>query len=101
MYCCRRPPKSSKLERQRRKGRQPEWYVSYLIVHHFDHCPHGVHLISSRPSLQAAFIGAMAIADLVKTTLGPKGMVSPACLLCDGLPEMHERVRPDSAIYDP
>ena len=26
--------------------------------------------------LQAAFIGAMAIADLVKTTLGPKGMVS-------------------------
>jgi hypothetical protein len=25
--------------------------------------------------LQAAFIGAMAIADLVKTKLGPKGMV--------------------------
>jgi chaperonin GroEL (HSP60 family) len=25
--------------------------------------------------LQAAFIGAVAIADLVKTTLGPKGMV--------------------------
>jgi chaperonin GroEL (HSP60 family) len=25
--------------------------------------------------LQAAFIGAMSIADLVKTTLGPKGMV--------------------------
>ncbi|RRT48786.1 hypothetical protein BHE74_00022005, partial [Ensete ventricosum] len=24
--------------------------------------------------LQASFIGAMAIADLVKTTLGPKGM---------------------------
>lgn len=24
---------------------------------------------------QASFIGAMAIADLVKTTLGPKGMV--------------------------
>ena len=26
--------------------------------------------------LQASFVGAMAIADLVKTTLGPKGMVS-------------------------
>lgn len=26
-------------------------------------------------SLQASFVGAMAIADLVKTTLGPKGMV--------------------------
>lgn len=25
---------------------------------------------------QASFVGAMAIADLVKTTLGPKGMVS-------------------------
>lgn len=25
--------------------------------------------------LQASFVGAMAIADLVKTTLGPKGMV--------------------------
>ena len=25
--------------------------------------------------LQAAFVGAMAIADMVKTTLGPKGMV--------------------------
>lgn len=24
---------------------------------------------------QASFVGAMAIADLVKTTLGPKGMV--------------------------
>lgn len=30
--------------------------------------------------LQASFVGAMAIADLVKTTLGPKGMVST--LLC-------------------
>lgn len=31
--------------------------------------------------MQAAFVGAMAIADLVKTTLGPKGMVrsSPHC----------------------
>lgn len=27
--------------------------------------------------IQASFVGAMAIADLVKTTLGPKGMVSP------------------------
>ena len=26
-------------------------------------------------ALQAAFVGAMAIADMVKTTLGPKGMV--------------------------
>jgi hypothetical protein len=26
--------------------------------------------------MQASFIGAIAIADLVKTTLGPKGMVS-------------------------
>lgn len=26
-------------------------------------------------SLQASFVGAMAIADLVKSTLGPKGMV--------------------------
>jgi T-complex protein 1 subunit beta len=26
--------------------------------------------------MQASFVGAMAIADLVKTTLGPKGMVS-------------------------
>lgn len=25
--------------------------------------------------MQASFIGAIAIADLVKTTLGPKGMV--------------------------
>jgi len=25
--------------------------------------------------VQASFVGAMAIADLVKTTLGPKGMV--------------------------
>jgi chaperonin GroEL (HSP60 family) len=25
--------------------------------------------------LQASFVGAMAIADLVKSTLGPKGMV--------------------------
>jgi chaperonin GroEL (HSP60 family) len=25
--------------------------------------------------MQAAFVGAMAIADMVKTTLGPKGMV--------------------------
>ena len=25
--------------------------------------------------MQASFVGAMAIADLVKTTLGPKGMV--------------------------
>ena len=30
--------------------------------------------------LQAAFVGAMAIADLVKTTLGPKGMVSSSAL---------------------
>lgn len=27
-------------------------------------------------SSQSSFVGAMAIADLVKTTLGPKGMVS-------------------------
>lgn len=26
-------------------------------------------------AMQASFVGAMAIADLVKTTLGPKGMV--------------------------
>ncbi|MFS7914195.1 putative groEL-like equatorial domain superfamily [Helianthus anomalus] len=26
--------------------------------------------------MQASFVGAMAIADLVKTTLGPKGMAS-------------------------
>ena len=25
--------------------------------------------------MQSSFVGAMAIADLVKTTLGPKGMV--------------------------
>lgn len=31
---------------------------------------------------QAAFIGAMAIADLVKTTLGPKGMVCSLVLDC-------------------
>lgn len=31
--------------------------------------------------LQASFVGAMAIADLVKTTLGPKGMVSLCWLL--------------------
>ena len=28
--------------------------------------------------MQASFVGAMAIADLVKTTLGPKGMVREA-----------------------
>ena len=27
-------------------------------------------------SLQSSIVGAMAISDLVKTTLGPKGMVS-------------------------
>lgn len=30
---------------------------------------------TSSPYFQASFVGAMAIADLVKTTLGPKGMV--------------------------
>lgn len=29
---------------------------------------------------QASFVGAMAIADLVKSTLGPKGMVRPHCV---------------------
>lgn len=31
---------------------------------------------SAAPLSQASFVGAMAIADLVKSTLGPKGMVS-------------------------
>ena len=31
--------------------------------------------------MQASFVGAMAIADLVKTTLGPKGMVSETLAL--------------------
>jgi hypothetical protein len=36
--------------------------------------------------LQASFVGAVAMADLVKSTLGPKGMVSqPACLLLQQL----------------
>ena len=29
--------------------------------------------------LQSSFVGAMAIADVVKSTLGPKGMVCCAC----------------------
>lgn len=32
-------------------------------------------MISAPRPLQASFVGAMAIADLVKSTLGPKGMV--------------------------
>lgn len=47
------------------------------------------------PTQQAAFVGAMAIADLVKSTLGPKGMVrasvlftpvSRYCLLVPSIP---------------
>ena len=34
---------------------------------------------------QASFVGAMAIADLVKTTLGPKGMVRIATVRITGL----------------
>jgi hypothetical protein len=34
---------------------------------------------------QASFVGAMAIADLVKTTLGPKGMVRPLVVLHFGV----------------
>ena len=49
-----------------------------------DRRAHEEKLITLRPSLQAAFIGAMAIADLVKTTLGPKGMVSTAFFLYHG-----------------
>jgi hypothetical protein len=33
-------------------------------------------MLKSLLGMQASFIGAIAIADLVKTTLGPKGMVS-------------------------
>ena len=35
--------------------------------------------------LQASFVGAMAIADLVKTTLGPKGMVRGCAAESNGL----------------
>ncbi len=38
--------------------------------------------------LQASFVGAMAIADLVKTTLGPKGMVGP-CKSCQHVVVWH------------
>lgn len=31
-------------------------------------------------SIQSSFVGAIAIGDLVKSTLGPKGMVSSAAL---------------------
>ena len=30
---------------------------------------------SARPLMQSSFVGAVAVADMVKTTLGPKGMV--------------------------
>ena len=30
-------------------------------------------------ALQSSFVGAMAIADVVKSTLGPKGMVRTPC----------------------
>ena len=39
-----------------------------------------VRLMPPGAPAQAAFVGAMAIADLVKTTLGPKGMVRVASL---------------------
>ena len=40
-------------------------------------CESSFLLIIIRVALfKASFIGAMAIADLVKTTLGPKGMVN-------------------------
>ena len=45
--------------------------------------------------LQAAFVGAMAIADLVKTTLGPKGMVRSqhgATCLFAGLSTLRDRI---------
>jgi hypothetical protein len=44
-------------------------------------CPHSSPRGFLKPRLlrwQASFVGAMAIADLVKTTLGPKGMVGPS-----------------------
>ena len=42
-----------------------EFELAYLLMNkHYSHF------------VQASFIGAIAIADLVKTTLGPKGMVT-------------------------
>jgi hypothetical protein len=49
---------------------------------------HSHSFLLAPPALQSAFVGAMAIAELVKTTLGPKGMVrrwaggpkGPACV---------------------
>ena len=41
----------------------------------FIHAAAGYQSSLTLPVLQASFVGAMAIADLVKTTLGPKGMV--------------------------
>jgi len=46
----------------------PYWFVQVELVSSFNDCFVVV-------TWQASFIGAMAIADLVKSTLGPKGMV--------------------------
>lgn len=43
--------------------------------------------------LQSAFIGAMAIADLVKSTLGPKGMVGRSSLVLSLLHNIHRHVQ--------
>jgi hypothetical protein len=49
--------------------------------------------------MQASFVGAMAIADLVKTTLGPKGMVRgiEAADLTNHLRRLHHLVSKDSS----
>jgi T-complex protein 1 subunit beta len=41
-----------------------------------------IHLISSPGNWQSSFVGGMAIADLAKSTLGPKGMVCPYEKIC-------------------
>ena len=44
-------------------------FLTYLVRLHLEIC------LSSQ-TIQASFVGAVAVADLVKSTLGPKGMVS-------------------------
>ena len=62
-------------------GCKPEYRLTVAGPHFF-----GATLLPSvtlllRGALQASFVGAMAIADLVKTTLGPKGMVSMVAVI--------------------
>lgn len=71
------PSTSSDTELMRRRQRPLDWCV-HIQTHLFIKVSVSVFLMLLM--FQSSFIGAIAIGDLVKSTLGPKGMVRNAVI---------------------